>query len=127
MPKQYHLIKRMTGERGFLFPYVSFLAMLLLLATTTSITLYKNNQQLTFYQMEQIELESLRQMTVAAIKNELGNEQLALPFSSTKHTFPNGEAIIQYQSHNDTTLNVTIITITKKQSEKLWSTAIPLY
>lgn len=126
MRKLFRSINTLNNERGFLFPYTVFIATLLLLATITAISLLDGNQKTTVYQMEQIELETLRQMSYASLEQEWINGNLTLPFSSKNYQFPNGEATIFYQSHDEKSLYLSIKTITTKHAEKLWLVTIPL-
>lgn len=58
------------SQNGFIFIYVTFLTALILLVTFTSITLYVTDKQLTYVQLEQIELETLHQMAFREAKDE---------------------------------------------------------
>ncbi|MFB1050366.1 hypothetical protein [Paraliobacillus sp. JSM ZJ581] len=126
MQKQYYFSKKNFNEKGFLFPYIAFIATLLLLATVTSITLLENNRKMTDYQIEQIEMETLRQMASSSLQKDLKNQAMTLPFLSQSYLLPNGEAIIYYKSHTEEMLYITIKTITTNDSEQLWSISIPL-
>lgn len=124
MLKQLRLIKK--SNAGFIFPYIIFVTMLLLLATTTAIALYQNDHQLTINQLEQTELESLRQMGVAQLFDDKTKGKLDLPFKKTSYTFPNGNVTITYQSHTSLHLYVHIQAQTLNQSNKTWQSLLSL-
>ncbi len=126
MRRQFQSINILNNEKGFLFPYTVFIATLLLLATITTISLLEGNQKMTVYQLEQVELETLRQLSSTALEKEWINDNLELPFSSRNYQFPNGNATIFYRSHDEKNLHLSIKTITAKHAEKVWLVTIPL-
>lgn len=94
MKRNLVFIKANIKEKGFIFPYILFLAALCLLVVTSSTSIYKNHIQMTTMQMEQIKLDTLIQISHAQFKEELQNNTLIQ--GQKKYNYPYGSVIISY-------------------------------
>ncbi|GAA5415498.1 hypothetical protein Pryu01_00522 [Paraliobacillus ryukyuensis] len=125
MLRNLHLTKHVK-QRGFIFPYICFIAIMLLLCVLTSVTLYENSKQMTNNQLEQIKLETLRQMTSGKLFDEIRHQKIKLPFKDIAYEFPNGSATVQYQTHDSEVLQVRIETVTTRGYTKYWNKQIEM-
>ncbi|WP_117169231.1 hypothetical protein [Paraliobacillus sediminis] len=96
MQKHLPFTKITQSESGFLFPYVSFVAAIILLSVITGITLYANNTKMTTLQMEQIELETLHQMAYQTLVSERNKNNSNPDKEVIQYEFPNGIVKITY-------------------------------
>lgn len=85
-----------TSESGFIFPYVIFIISLLLIVLLASIHIYKQESHMTQYHFEQIKMETLVQMGLAAFKNDLLEQHISE--DSVTYTFPYGSVLITYST-----------------------------
>ncbi|WP_117160672.1 hypothetical protein [Paraliobacillus sp. X-1268] len=98
MQKQLAFIKRLQTENGFFFPYITFIAAIVLLSVITSISLYANETKMTTLQMEQIELETLHQMAYQKFVSEQNKNSFSLDKEILQYEFPNGIVKITYDA-----------------------------
>lgn len=78
------------NEKGFILPYSLLLSTIVLLSFITLISLYKNEQIITKRLLEQLQIESMIQMTYSLIEEngaDYGEE--------TVFTFPYGEVYME--------------------------------
>lgn len=90
------MIKRLVSmnERGFFLPYVLAISVVILCVIVTSLTIYNNERKMTHMLLEQLEVETLFQMSRVQFKED------ALYKINDKgqitYEYPNGTVIIQF-------------------------------
>lgn len=119
MQKHLPFTKITQSEDGFLFPYISFVAALVLLTVVTSITLFANNTKMTTLQMEQIELETLHQMAYQTFISERNKNNLSLDKEVIHYNFPNGIVKITYDPLENAALRYKFEATTLLGNKKL--------
>lgn len=119
MQKHLPFIKITQSEDGFLFPYVTFIAAIVLLSVVTSITLYANNTKMTTLQMEQIELETLHQMAYQTFISERNINNFSSDKVVIQYNFPNGIVKITYDPLDNDTLRYKFEATTLLGNRKL--------
>ncbi|MCT2537552.1 hypothetical protein NC661_01195 [Aquibacillus koreensis] len=99
-----------TNEQGFIFPYICFLAAVILIVVTASLSLYQNHLQLTRLQTERIKIETLLQMGSVEFNQFIMDENSMMqdhgqitydyPYGQVKvlYTIVNGEVVAEYQA-----------------------------
>jgi len=78
------------GENGFYLPFVLVVSIVTLSATTTSIFIYQNEMEATNLLLQQLEVETTRQVVIEKFKEEemylkedSGKFEYELPYSNT--------------------------------------------
>ncbi|MDL4841554.1 hypothetical protein [Aquibacillus rhizosphaerae] len=96
MKKKSAFTKTMHNSNGFIFPYIMFLAVLVLMVLTSCLSIYKNHIEMTELQLEQIKLETLLQMSDYQFSKELVMEDITEDGQLT-YEYPYGFVKINYK------------------------------
>jgi len=98
------------GENGFYLPFVLVVSIVTLSATTTSIFIYQNEMEATNLLLQQLEVETTRQVVIEKFKEEemylkedSGEFEYELPYSNTKGNYQtkNEEVEIDFKIKTD--------------------------
>src|SRR5690625_1162075 len=86
------------GENGFYLPFVLVVSIVTLSATTTSIFIYQNEMEATNLLLQQLEVETTRQVVIEKFKEEemylkedSGEFEYELPYSNTTGNYQRSE------------------------------------
>lgn len=116
MKKRLFIISK---ESGFILPVVLFVTAIVMLLVTTHIYTYQNNIRITDNQLEQVKIETLFQMGLTQVKEDITSIE-TFP-ATVQYTFPDGETniYIVHQGNNRYQLTFTIATKDNKANYKI--------
>ncbi|WP_029271021.1 competence type IV pilus minor pilin ComGG [Virgibacillus alimentarius] len=83
-----------TNQYGFFLPYVMFITTLVFILVTSSVTIYKNDVQITYKLTEQIKTQTLMQMGYTKFKENV--DGLENKTDTIEYMFPDGTVEITY-------------------------------
>src|SRR5690625_4922488 len=107
MKKTLTFIKR---EHGFYLPFVLVVSIVTLSATATSTLIYQNELEATHLLLQQLEVETMRQVTIEQfhkdqmfLERDTGEFQYELPYSSATGTYTteDGDVFIEFKVKTD--------------------------
>lgn len=122
MKKQLSFIK--NKERGFVLPYTLFLAVIVFILITSSVSIYLNELHVSYQLLEQLEIQTLFQMSHTRIREELPSVQEQSGWMD--YSFPNGEVIVAFTVHEDSYVHLIFHLKTNKQTSSIIRSRIKL-
>lgn len=110
--KKHYLL---TNKKGFFLPYVLFITALVFIIISANIKIYKNELELMDHLTEQIDVETLLQMSSMKYVNDMKKAE-DFPNHQSYH-FPSGDVTVSYISHNNRRVTARYDIITEKNTE----------
>ncbi|MFD1018736.1 hypothetical protein [Thalassobacillus hwangdonensis] len=92
------LFQNREDDRGFIFPFVLLLSLLLIGVTTVSISMYSNSQLFNNIHKEELSLQSIFQTAVETYKED---DAASIHETEVTYTFPHGTAVITLMNHTE--------------------------
>lgn len=111
MKKRLHFL---SDQSGFYLPYTLCITIIILLTVTTYIKLYRQDIEVTHQHLEQLTIETLRQVAFQKFKEDyptIDTDQVL-----THYTFPTGTVKVRYESSEEPLYNLQIDVLTIDQS-----------
>lgn len=97
-----------TNEKGFFFPYMMFVAILVLMIVLANIAIYKNNLEFTMLEQEQIKISTLVQMGTAKCKADFIQNPPSDTTGHIEYNFPYGKVQINFTQINSYEYNLKL-------------------
>lgn len=101
------------NDKGYIFPFVLFVALVMFSAVTASILIYRNEIMISNQILEQMTAETIVQMSVHRFKEE--KPFIILPTGTISYQFPSGSVEVFYEPIEPNYYNLILTIETNKK------------
>ncbi|WP_138415805.1 hypothetical protein [Aquibacillus sediminis] len=125
MRNHFAIHKPLTQQKGFILPYILFVAALVLIMTTSSISIYYYHHEQTHYLEEQLKMDTLLQMAQQEFKATIEIEQdNDIKPGQITYRYPYGNVLIYYRPVTEQMIKAEFHVLTDNQSKYATITTI---
>ncbi|WP_077621513.1 competence type IV pilus minor pilin ComGG [Sediminibacillus massiliensis] len=96
MKKPSAAMNRLANNNGYFFPFIAGLAVLTLFLSSTAVSVYKNNLEITYKQTEQLIVDNLLEMGMIEFIEETENHALITDQTEFEYDYPTGKVTIEF-------------------------------